>query len=115
MRCKSLFVVSALLLGPPAYAQDKTAQIDKIFSWVKPGMPGCVAAAAKDGKPAVNRAYDLADLERNVPLTRSDALASGRPGKFVTAKIQEPATLNSGRTLTYARGLMLVTNYANGG
>ena len=39
----------------------------------------------------------------------SDALGSGRLGKFVTAKIQEPATLSNGRKLTYARGLSLLT------
>ena len=40
-------------------------------------------------------------------LTWNDALASGRLGKFVTAKIQEPIALRSGRRLRYARGLMV--------
>ena len=38
-------------------------------------------------------------------LVWNDALTSGRLGAFVTAKLQEPATLNNGRRLTYARGL----------
>ncbi|HJR36653.1 MAG TPA: serine hydrolase domain-containing protein, partial [Gemmatimonadales bacterium] len=42
----------------------------------------------------------------------NDALGSGRLGRFVTAKIQEPATLSNGRKLTYARGLSLLTNYS---
>jgi hypothetical protein len=42
----------------------------------------------------------------------NDALGGGRLGKFVTAKIQEPATLSNGRRLSYARGLSLLTNYA---
>ena len=37
----------------------------------------------------------------------NDALASGKLGTFVTSKLQEPATLNNGRTLKYARGLMV--------
>ncbi|HVG43157.1 MAG TPA: serine hydrolase [Longimicrobium sp.] len=37
----------------------------------------------------------------------TDALASGRLGRFVTAKIQEPARLANGRRLKYARGLMV--------
>jgi CubicO group peptidase (beta-lactamase class C family) len=37
----------------------------------------------------------------------NDALTSGRLGVFVTGKLQEPATLNNGRMLSYARGLMV--------
>jgi hypothetical protein len=40
----------------------------------------------------------------------NDALTNGRLGAFVSAKIQEPARLNNGRTLGYARGLFLDTN-----
>jgi CubicO group peptidase (beta-lactamase class C family) len=63
------FAVATLLAGAPAYAQDKTAEIDKIFAWVKPGMPGCAVAASHNGKQVVNRTYGLADLERDVPIT----------------------------------------------
>lgn len=42
----------------------------------------------------------------------NDALTNARLGKFVSEKLQEPATLNNGRKLGYARGLMLETNYA---
>lgn len=79
---------TALLVGEPAYAQDKTAEVDKIFSWVKPGMPGCVAAASQNGKLVVNRAYGLADLERNVPLTTDSLLDAGSIRKqFVAAAV----------------------------
>ena len=40
----------------------------------------------------------------------NEALTSGRLGAFVTAKLQEPATLNDGRKLGYARGLFLDRN-----
>jgi CubicO group peptidase (beta-lactamase class C family) len=40
-------------------------------------------------------------------LVWNDALTSGRLGTFVTGKLQEPAKLANGRTLRYARGLML--------
>ncbi len=63
------FVVAALLVGAPAFAQDKTGEIDKIFSWATPSTPGCAVAVSQHGKPLVNRAYGLADLERDVPLT----------------------------------------------
>ena len=37
----------------------------------------------------------------------NQALTEGKLGKFVTEKIQEPAQLNNGRVLTYARGLFV--------
>jgi CubicO group peptidase (beta-lactamase class C family) len=81
-------IVTTLLVATPAYAQDKTPEIDKIFSWVKPGMPGCIAAASQDGKLVVNRAYGLADIERNVPLTTESLLDAGSIRKqFVAAAV----------------------------
>jgi CubicO group peptidase (beta-lactamase class C family) len=62
-------IAAPLLAGASARAQDKTAEIDKIFAWVTPGMPGCSVAASQAGKRVVTRAYGLADLERNVPIT----------------------------------------------
>src|SRR6476469_2387463 len=61
--------VVALLSASSTYAQDHTPDIDKIFSWVTPGMPGCAVAVSHHGKLLVNRAYGLADLERDVPIT----------------------------------------------
>lgn len=63
------FVVSALLPAAGAHAQDRTGEIDRIFSWITPGMPGCAVAVSHEGKLAVARAYGLADLERGVPIT----------------------------------------------
>lgn len=40
----------------------------------------------------------------------NDALTNNRLGAFVSEKIQEPAKLSNGRTLTYARGLFVETN-----
>src|SRR5688500_298865 len=82
------FVLATLFAVGPAHAQYKPVEVDKIFSWVKPGMPGCVAAASQDGKLMVNRAYGLADLERNVPLTTESLLDAGSIRKqFVAAAI----------------------------
>ena len=77
-----------LLAAQSADAQHKTAELDKIFSWVKPGMPGCVAGASQGGTLVVNRAYGLADLERNVPLTAESLLDAGSIRKqFVAAAV----------------------------
>jgi CubicO group peptidase (beta-lactamase class C family) len=48
-------------------------------------------------------------------VTWNDALMGGKLGKFVTEKIQEPATLNNGRKLNYARGLHIELRPGRGG
>ena len=88
MHLNVIAAVSVLLVATPAYGQDKTAEIDKIFSWVKPGMPGCAVAASQRGKLIVNRAYGLADLERNVPITTDTVFdAASIRKQFVAAAI----------------------------
>jgi CubicO group peptidase (beta-lactamase class C family) len=76
----------ALLFNSGSYAQDKTAEIDKIFSWATPSSPGCVCAVSQNGKEVVNRAYGAADLERNVPLSPNSIFDAGSLTKqFVAA------------------------------
>ena len=88
LRCRVTVLSILLLLAVPASAQDHIAEVDKIFSWVKPGMPGCVAAASQNGKLVIDRAYGLADLERNVPLTVDSLLDAGSIRKqFVAAAV----------------------------
>ncbi|MBA3639654.1 MAG: serine hydrolase [Acidobacteria bacterium] len=67
----SIGLAVALLLpsSTPAHEQEKTPEIDKVFSWVTPGMPGCAVAVSHKGKQVVSRAYGLADLERDIPIT----------------------------------------------
>jgi CubicO group peptidase (beta-lactamase class C family) len=82
------FVVTALLIATPAFAQDKTAEIDKIFSWTKPNEPGCAVAVSQHGKLVVNRTYGLADLERDVPISPNTVFDAGSVRKqFVAAAI----------------------------
>ncbi len=82
------FVVTALLGGTPAYAQeDKAGEIDKIFSW-KPDVPGCAVAVSQNGKLIVNRAYGSADLERDVSLNPGSIFDAGSLRKqFVAAAV----------------------------
>ena len=80
--------VTAVLAGTPAYAQDEMAEIDKIFSWVTPGMPGCTVAVSHQGKLVANRAYGLADVDRKLPLTTDSVLDAGSVVKqFVAASV----------------------------
>ncbi|HEX6183236.1 MAG TPA: serine hydrolase domain-containing protein [Pyrinomonadaceae bacterium] len=82
------FVVTVSLAGTPAYAQDKTGEIDKVFSWATPATPGCSVAVSQRGKLVVNRAYGSADLERDVPLSPSSIFDVGSVRKqFVAAAV----------------------------
>src|SRR5262245_36626170 len=81
-------MVVALLIATPAFAQDKTAEVDKIFSWTKPNEPGCAVAVSQNGKIVVNKAYGSADLERDVPISPNtvfDAVSVRK--QFVAAAI----------------------------
>lgn len=81
-------VIAALLFDTPAYAQDKSGEVDKIFSWATPATPGCAVAVSQNGNLVVNRAYGLADLERDVPLTPGTMFDAGSIRKqFVAASI----------------------------
>jgi CubicO group peptidase (beta-lactamase class C family) len=83
-----LAAVTGMLAGTPAYAQDRTAEIDKIFSWVTPGMPGCTVAVSHQGKVVANRAFGLADVDRDVALTTDSILDAGSVVKqFVAASV----------------------------
>jgi len=81
-------IVTALLVGTPAYAQDKTGEIDKIFSWATPATPGCAVAVSQHGKMIVNRAYGSADLERDVPISAATLFdAASIRKQFVAAAV----------------------------
>src|SRR5688500_18083773 len=81
-------VAAAMLVATPAHPQDRTAEIDKIFAWTTPSVPGCVVAVSQNGKLVVNRACGLADLERQTPLTTASVFAAGSLRKqFVAASI----------------------------
>jgi CubicO group peptidase (beta-lactamase class C family) len=81
-------VVAASLVGTPAYAQDKTSEVDKIFSWATPATPGCAVAVSQHGKLVVNRAYGSADLERDVPISPGTIFDAGSLTKqFVAAAV----------------------------
>src|SRR5262245_59304783 len=84
----SRLMVTALLIATPAFAQDKTAEIDKIFSWTKPNEPGCACAVSQNGKIVVNKAYGSADLERDTPLSPGSVFDAGSLRKqFVAAAV----------------------------
>ncbi len=76
---------AALLLGTPAYAQDRTAQVDAIFGFATPATPGCAVGVSQRGRVVVNRAYGLADVERRAPLGPRSRFDIGSTQKQFTA------------------------------
>jgi CubicO group peptidase (beta-lactamase class C family) len=85
-RSASFVVAAALLLATPAYGQDRTAEVDAIFSFATPETPGCAVGVSQAGKVLVNRAYGLADVERRRPLSPRTIFDIGSTQKqFVAA------------------------------
>ena len=81
-------VITALTAGTPAYAQDKASEIDAIFRWATPATPGCAVAVSQHGQVVVNRAYGLADIERDVPITPATVFdAASVVKQFVAASV----------------------------
>lgn len=77
-----------LLVATPAAAQDIAARIDSIFGMVSPSGPGCVVGVAPPGRPALRRAYGLADVGRGVPMTPDTRFDIGSVQKqFVAAAV----------------------------
>lgn len=82
------FLVLFALPAVPSYAQDKNAEVDKIFSSLKPNEPGCAVAVSQRGKLVIQRAYGSADLERDVPLNPNTIFDAGSVVKqFVAASV----------------------------
>lgn len=83
-----MFMITALFVGAPVYAQDKTSEIDEIFAWVTPEMPGCAIAVSQKGEVVVNRAYGLAHLETETPIGPNTMFDIGSVQKqFVAAAV----------------------------
>jgi CubicO group peptidase (beta-lactamase class C family) len=77
-----------LVMVQPVQAQDKTAAIDKLFSWATPTTPGCVCAVSQQGKVVANQAYGLADLEQNIPMSPASVFDIGSTRKqFIAAAV----------------------------
>lgn len=75
-----------LLLPGLAAAQPPVAKVDEIFAeWKSQESPGCTVAVAEGGKTLVSRAYGMADLEHDVPITPGTIFEAGSVSKQFTA------------------------------
>ena len=88
MRIKrAIFLVFLLLPGlAAAQTPDPAAKVDEVFAeWRSQESPGCTVAVAEKGKTLVSRAYGMADLEHDVPITTSTVFEAGSVSKQFTA------------------------------
>jgi CubicO group peptidase (beta-lactamase class C family) len=76
---------AAMLVAVPALAQDKTAEIDKVFSSIAPEAPGCAVGVSQNGKVLATRAYGMSDVEHKVPLHPTSLFDIGSTQKQFTA------------------------------
>ena len=75
-----------LTLAPAAAAQDaRVAQVDKVFAKWTSATPGCAVGVGLDGRPMLQKAYGMADLERTVPLAPDSIIEAGSVSKQFTA------------------------------
>jgi CubicO group peptidase (beta-lactamase class C family) len=83
-------VVSLVLFLVPGFAAAQTpnpaAKVDEIFAeWRSQESPGCTVAVAEKGRTLLSRAYGMADLEHDVPVTTATVFEAGSVSKQFTA------------------------------
>src|SRR5574339_334449 len=80
------FVSSVIYLFTTAQSwQDTVTKIEKIFERYKPHKPGAQLAIARNGSIIFSRAWGIADLEHNVPLTTESITEAGSVSKQFTS------------------------------
>ena len=77
--------ISIHLLTRSQSWQDTVAHIEKIFSRYKPAIPGAQLAISRYGKVIFSKAWGMADLEHNIPLTTGSITEAGSVSKQFTA------------------------------
>lgn len=73
-------------LSMPAQSwQDTVNRIEKLFERYKPANPGAQLAISRNGQVIFSKAWGLADMEHNVPLTTVSPTEAGSVSKQFTA------------------------------
>lgn len=77
---------ATLLRAQATEAPPSPAAVDKVFArWNTTTTPGCAVGVAVDGKPAIEKAYGMADLEHDVPNRPDTIFEAGSVSKQFTA------------------------------
>jgi CubicO group peptidase (beta-lactamase class C family) len=85
---KIIFLIFVLLISSVAHSQtwqDTVGLIDKVFSRYTDANPGAQLAISRNGQVIYSSAHGMADLEHNVPLTKTTKIECGSVSKQFTA------------------------------
>lgn len=65
--------------------QDTVARVDSVFSRFTTATPGCAVGISRHGRTVLAKAYGMANLEYDVPLTPESIIEAGSVAKQFTA------------------------------
>ncbi len=65
--------------------QDTSAAVDQIFSRYKPSNPGAQVSVSRNGQVIFSKAWGMADMEHDIPLTTNNVSEAGSVSKEFTA------------------------------
>ncbi|MBK8520074.1 MAG: serine hydrolase domain-containing protein [Ferruginibacter sp.] len=80
-----IVLLSVCKIGKAQSWQDTVLSIDKLFARYKPANPGAQLAISRNGKIIFSKAWGMADLEHNAPLTTESISEAGSVSKQFTA------------------------------
>ena len=81
-----LVVAVLLSAAPGVFAQDHSPSLDTVFKdFATDHSPGCAVGAARGDAPLAAKAYGMADLEHNIPLTPQSVFYMASVSKQFTA------------------------------
>jgi len=91
-RFLTLPLISAVCLNVAAQTdhrpqswEDTLSKVEQVFSHYKPNNPGCQFAISRNGRTIFSKAWGMADLEHDAPLTTQSLLEIGSVSKQFTA------------------------------
>jgi len=83
--CFLLLLLSIQRISPAQSWQDTVLLIEKTMDRYKPANPGAQLAISRNGQIIFSRAWGMADLEHQVPLTNESIIEAGSVSKQFTA------------------------------
>ncbi len=81
----SLFLCSFYFAGNAQTWQDTLSLIEKMAERYQPNAPGCQLGISRNGQVIFSRAWGMADLEHNIPLSNNSVIEAGSVSKQFTA------------------------------
>src|SRR5882757_6332331 len=80
-----LLLITVCLVSQAQSWQDTLSKVEQQFSRYKPDIPGCQFVISRNGRTIFSKAWGMADLEHNAPLTTQSPIEIGSVSKQFTA------------------------------